>query len=184
MPPNIPNALSVVHGIAIGSLQRLSKDVYSLVQEHSMILCPVIKNQIPLSYQKEWGRQEPLISPEGLYKVTDFMLHRIPEFYKESAVQRHCIIARVTQMVEDKVRVGPDFFYFSTLALSSIDCPHHLYLSSDGVLLTVPYGAWESHMRQNWTQCILPLMGLKPVHTFRRSKSRNQSLTYSTKGNH
>lgn len=99
MPPNIPCTPSVVLEIAIGSLPRLSKDVYSLVQEHSTILCPVMKNQIPLSYQREGGRQETLISREGLYKVTAFKLYNIPEFHKESAVQRHCIIVKVTQLV-------------------------------------------------------------------------------------
>ena len=70
-----------------------------IFQEHSMILCSVMKNQIPLSYQKEGGRQEALISHEGLYKVTAFKLHNIPEFYKDSAVHRHCVIVKVTQLL-------------------------------------------------------------------------------------
>lgn len=82
-----------------------------------------MKNQIPLSYQKEGGRQEALISHEGLYKVTAFKLHNVPEFYKDSAIHRHCIIVKVMQLVENKVRTDSDPFHFSTLALSSIDSP-------------------------------------------------------------
>lgn len=78
-----------------------------------MILHQVIRTQIPLPYQKDGGRQETLISLEGLCKVTTFKLSNIPEFDKGSAVQRCYIIIKATQLVQDKVRIGPDPFYFS-----------------------------------------------------------------------
>lgn len=64
-----------------------------------------------------------MISHEGLYKVTAFKLHNVPEFYKDSAIHRHCVIVKVMQLVKNKVRTDSDPFHFSTLALSSIDSP-------------------------------------------------------------